>query len=206
MAIKIDKPIIDARVLTEEKPKEEVIEPKLRKVDIKRAKTLTGTTTKIKTNESNMYITLNNIEIEGKIHVHEIFINSQHQGSHQYISFISRLISAVFRASRDPSFIVREAKSIFAEEGYWEQGGGGFHPSVIHHIGCVIGDHLEHLKVINSGEKVPEKAPMEQETPKEESIKEAKKPRGSLCPECGEYSVVKTDGCAGCICGYSHCS
>ena len=84
------------------------------------AQTLSGSTYKIKTPLSDhaMYLTINDIILnEGSDHEQrrpfEIFLNSKNMDQFQWISALTRVISAVFRKGGDCTFLVEELKAIF---------------------------------------------------------------------------------------------
>ena len=110
---------------------------------------LCGSTYKIKPTGSDhaMYITINDIvHDDGTRRPFEIFINSKHLDSFQYIAVMTRLISAVWRTNGDHRFVVDEMKQIFDPQGgYFLPKGGGFCPSVVAHIGMVIEKHINNI-------------------------------------------------------------
>jgi len=185
---------------------------------------LQGTTYKIKTplSKQALYITINDI-CEGDVRrPFEIFINSKNLQHFSWIVAMTRLISAVFRRSSDPSFLVEELKSIFDPNGGYFRN-GRYIPSLVAEIGDVIEQHL-----INIGFMEPKK------TKKQNSVKlnvpvNASEPMGStesigmasekvettgnlsspfmICPQCGERSLFFEENCNKCFsCGYSKCS
>jgi ribonucleoside-diphosphate reductase alpha chain len=108
---------------------------------------LQGTTYKIKTPLSGqaLYITINDIVGDnGRMRPFELFINSKNLQHFSWMVAMTRLISAVFRRTSDPSFLVEELKSVFDPNGgYFKQ--GHYVPSLAAEIGEVIGQHLQRL-------------------------------------------------------------
>jgi len=115
---------------------------------------LRGKTYKIKTplSAQGLYITINDIiESNGKVRPFEIFINSKNLQHFSWMVAMTRLISAVFRRTSDPSFLVEELKCIFDPNGgYFKK--GKYIPSLVAEIGEVIQHHLESIGI---GEESP---------------------------------------------------
>ena len=171
MTVKIDKKIVDYRVISPEaKLKEEqerAQKEEQRKQDnivhmhesVERPETLLGSTYKIKTPESEhaMYITINDIVLNmGTEHEQrrpfEIFINSKNMEHFQWILALTRITSAVFRKGGDITFLVEEMRAVFDPKGgYWKKG-GRFVPSLVAEIGDVIEEHLRKLGMMKTDE------------------------------------------------------
>lgn len=166
----INKKIISVALAKEdEKPK-------------KRAHILEGKTYKSKIpNKHSMYVTIN--DFEGK--PLEIFINSIDIEHYQWMTALTRIMSAVFRKEDDLAFLVAELKAVVDPNGgFWK--GGKYIPSIVHEIGLILEEHLNTEKV--------------------EEVSIEKQIKGSKCPSCGNYSLQKTEGCDKCLdCGYSKC-
>jgi len=116
---------------------------------LERPETLSGSTYKIKTplSEHAIYITINNIESEGKMIPFEIFINCKNMEYFAWSSAVTRLLSAVFRNCKDASFVIEELKSIFDPNGGYFQKGKRME-SVQAEIGCVIERHFQSIWLI----------------------------------------------------------
>jgi ribonucleoside-diphosphate reductase alpha chain len=110
---------------------------------------LVGKTYKLRTPLSGqaLYITINDItEASGRVRPFELFINSKNLQHFSWMVAMTRLISAVFRRTADPSFLVEELKSIFDPNGgYFKQ--GHYVPSLAAEIGEVIEQHLRSLGI-----------------------------------------------------------
>ena len=83
-----------------------VVDSVSEKVDVKpipalieRTEALSGSTYKIKTplSEHALYITINNIEVDGQLRPFELFINSKSMEHFQWIVAFTRIVSAIFR-------------------------------------------------------------------------------------------------------------
>ena len=108
-----------------------------------RPEVLLGRTYKIKWLESDhaFYITINDIEKDGRRRPFEVFINSKNMEAYAWALALTRMISAVFRRGGDVSFVVDELKAIFDPRGgQWM--GGRYVPSLLAAIGEVIERHM----------------------------------------------------------------
>jgi ribonucleoside-diphosphate reductase alpha chain len=163
-----------------------------------RPEDLSGRTYKIKWLDSDhaFYITINDIEKDGRRRPFEIFINSKNMEAYAWALALTRMISAVFRRGGDVSFVVHELKAIFDPRGgQWMS--GRYVPSLLAAIGEVIERHMIDIGFL--GQRGPSLAP-EAQVPVEGA-------RARFCPRCGDASFVKLEGCDSCLsCGYSKCS
>ena len=84
-----------------------------------RPEVLIGQTYKIKWLDSDhaFYITVNDIEKDGRRRPFEVFINSKNMEAYAWAVALTRMISAVFRRGGDVSFVVDELKAIFDPRG-----------------------------------------------------------------------------------------
>ncbi|HWY63720.1 MAG TPA: adenosylcobalamin-dependent ribonucleoside-diphosphate reductase, partial [Rhizomicrobium sp.] len=163
-----------------------------------RPEELPGRTYKIKWLDSDhaFYITINDIEKDGRRRPFEIFINSKNLEAYAWALALTRMISAVFRRGGDVSFVVDELKAIFDPRGgQWMS--GRYVPSLLAAIGEVIERHMVDIGFL--GQRGPSIMP------------DAKIPaegvRARFCPRCGDASFVNLEGCDSCLsCGYSKCN
>lgn len=163
---------------------------------------LEGVTYKIKTpaSEHALYVTINDIEINGKRRPFEIFINSKNMDNFAWITALTRVLSAVFRHDEDPSFVIEELQSVFDPRGGYFRPGGKYMPSLVAEIGECIRCHLVKIGVIQLQEPSTELLAKRQAT-QDQGIKKL-----DQCPKCNQFSVAKLDGCDTCLdCGYSKC-
>lgn len=162
-----------------------------------RPATLTGSTYKIKWPESDhaIYITINDIEQDGRKRPFEVFINSKNMEHYAWTVALTRMISAVFRRGGDVSFVVEELKAVFDPRGgYWM--GGRYVPSLLAAIGEVIENHMVQTGFLERGDSI---------LPNAEKSSKAKKV-GGQCPRCGSAALIKQEGCDTCsACGWSRC-
>ena len=195
--MKIDKKITSYKVNPPSQTPDTTPEPvQTMHEKVPRPEDLNGRTYKIKSPDSALYITINNILIDGTIHPYEIFINSKNMEHYEWVVALTRLISAVFRKGGEVKFLVEELKGVFSPKGgYWKK--GKYMPSLVAEIGSVIEEHLKYIGVIE------EEAPSEYLMAKRE---EHAKAIGTMCTKCNQKSVVLLDGCSTCLsCGDSKC-
>ncbi len=161
---------------------------------------LMGRTYKIKWLESDhaFYITINDVEKDGRRRPFEVFINSKNMEAYAWALALTRMISAVFRRGGDVSFVVDELKAIFDPRGgQWM--GGRYVPSLLAAFGEVIERHMIEIGFLNARAMPPAPAALATRVPREGVP-------AHFCPRCGEASFVKLEGCDSCLsCGYSKC-
>ena len=108
-----------------------------------RPQALEGNTYKLKWPDSEhaIYLTVNDIIINGHRRPFEVFINSKNMEHFAWTVALTRMISAVFRRGGDVSFVVEELKAVFDPRGgAWM--GGKYIPSILAAIGGVIERHM----------------------------------------------------------------
>ncbi|MBF0448979.1 MAG: hypothetical protein HQL67_12320 [Magnetococcales bacterium] len=122
---------------------------------LQRPESLDGSTYKIKTHLSDhaLYVTINDIVIEGKHRPFEIFINTKNMENFAWVIALTRVISAVFRREEDVTFMVDELKSIFDGQGGYFKTGGKRMPSVVAEIGECLEKHLIKIGLIEPSEE-----------------------------------------------------
>jgi ribonucleoside-diphosphate reductase alpha chain len=166
-----------------------------------RPEELIGRTYKIKWLDTDhaFYITINDIEKDGRRRPFEIFINSKNMEAYAWALALTRMISAVFRRGGDVSFVVDELKAIFDPRGgQWMS--GRYVPSLLAAIGEVIEKHMVEIGFM--GQRQASLSGM-----LDAHAIPAEGARARFCPRCGAATFVKLEGCDSCLsCGYSKCS
>ena len=171
-----------------------------------RPEVLPGATYKVRWPESDhaMYITINDIVIDGRRRPFEVFINSKNTEHYAWTVALTRMVSAVFRRGGDVSFVVDELKAVFDPRGgHWM--GGRYIPSLLAAIGEVIEQHLVEIGFIQRPEAGvgAEKLQLAASAGGGESGNSGFRP----CPRCAQASVIRMENCDTCTsCGYSKCS
>ena len=165
-----------------------------------RPEELEGNTYKVKWPDSEhaIYITINDIVLNGHRRPFEVFINSKNMEHFAWTVALTRMISAVFRRGGDVSFVVEELKAVFDPRGgAWM--GGKYIPSILAAIGGVIEQHLIATGFI-AGEGMGLK------TDPQAKVVGLDAPRGKACSSCGQFDLRMVEGCMTCgSCGYSKC-
>ena len=108
-----------------------------------RPEVLLGQTYKIKWLDADhaFYITINDVEKDGRRRPFEVFINSKNMEAYAWTLALTRMISAVFRRGGDVSFVVDELKAVFDPRGgQWME--GHYVPSLLAAIGEVVERHM----------------------------------------------------------------
>ncbi|HEY0107115.1 MAG TPA: adenosylcobalamin-dependent ribonucleoside-diphosphate reductase [Rhizomicrobium sp.] len=166
-----------------------------------RPEVLIGQTYKIKWMDSDhaFYITVNDIEKDGRRRPFEVFINSKNMEAYAWALALTRMISAVFRRGGDVSFVVEELKAIFDPRGgQWS--GERYIPSLMAAIGEVLEKHMIDIGFIARHDEAL--VPSERRA----VAVAAEGAPARYCPRCGSPSLVRLEGCESCVsCGYSRC-
>ena len=166
-----------------------------------RPEVLLGQTYKIKWPDSDhaFYITINDIEQDGRRRPFEVFINSKNMEAYAWTLALTRMVSAVFRRGGDVSFVVHELKAVFDPRGgQWMN--GQYVPSLLAAIGEVIERHL-----VATGFMPPRENLVMSETVQAVAVA-AGELRGRTCPRCGSPALIRQEGCDTCVaCGFSRC-
>ncbi|MGX0878024.1 ribonucleoside-diphosphate reductase alpha chain [Roseovarius sp. MBR-154] len=162
---------------------------------------LEGATYKLKWPDSNhaIYVTVNDIVLNGHRRPFEVFINSKNMEHYAWTVALTRMISAVFRRGGDVSFVVEELKAVFDPRGgAWMN--GKYIPSILAAIGGVLERHMVQIGFL-AGEGLGLKAdPTAQ-------VVGFDAPKGPACPACGSYDMRMIEGCRTCAsCGHSKCA
>lgn len=229
MATKIDKKIVDFKVVKDEPEVVEPvkpIEPEKMHENVERPDMLLGSTYKIKTplSEHALYVTINDVILnEDTDHEtrqpYEIFINSKSMDQFQWVVALTRVISAVFRKGGDVCFLVEELKAVFDPQGGYFKKGGKFMPSLVAEIGDAIESHMKMIGLIRDEgpdehqRKLMAAKRAEYETKREVAVESCDDdastsfPEGAqLCKKCHTKATIMMDGCMTCLnCGDSKC-
>jgi len=164
-----------------------------------REEKLTGATYKLRWADSEhaLYVTINDIEQDGRRRPFEIFINSKNMDHYAWVVALTRMISAVFRRSGDVAFVAEELKAVFDPRGgQWQN--GRYVPSLIAAIGGILERHM-----VGTGFLPPSPG---EAGPMLPFVSAAVRPLGPLCPKCSQPGLVKEAGCLSCRhCGWSKC-
>ena len=167
---------------------------------LSRPEALEGQTYKVKWPDSEhaLYITVNDLLLNGHRRPFEVFINSKNMEHFAWTVALTRMISAVFRRGGDVSFVVEELKAVFDPRGgAWVD--GKYIPSILAAIGGVIEHHMVVTGFL-SGEGMGLKSDPQAE------VVNLEQSRGAACSSCGQFDLRMVEGCMTCgSCGYSKC-
>ena len=165
-----------------------------------RPQALEGQTYKLKWPDSEhaIYLTVNDVVLNGHRRPFEVFINSKNMEHFAWTVALTRMISAVFRRGGDVSFVVEELKAVFDPRGgAWIK--GKYIPSILAAIGGVLETHMVAIGFLE-GEGLGLKQDPQAVMPAGASGK------GKACSSCGQYDLRMVEGCMTCAsCGYSKC-
>jgi len=161
---------------------------------------LEGATYKLKWPDSNhaIYLTVNDIVLNGHRRPFEVFINSKNMEHFAWTVALTRMISAVFRRGGDVSFVVEELKAVFDPRGgAWMN--GKYIPSILAAIGGILEQHMIKIGFLE-GEGLGLKS---DPTAQVVNLSDTHAP---ACPACGQFEMRMIEGCMTCAsCGYSKC-
>jgi ribonucleoside-diphosphate reductase alpha chain len=182
---------------------------------LEREGVLSGFTYKVRWPSSDhaLYITINDIERDGRRRPFEVFINTKNLEHYAWTVALTRMISAIFRRGGDVAFVVEELKAIFDPQGgQWV--GGRYVPSLLAAIGQVIEEHMVRTGFLaRPGEPGPEAEDLRRALaaaePRAEVLQTSALERGTgrVCPRCGSPSLHRREACWVCsACDYSKCN
>ena len=165
-----------------------------------RPQALEGQTYKLKWPDSEhaIYLTVNDVVVNGHRRPFEVFINSKNMEHFAWTVALTRMISAVFRRGGDVSFVVEELKAVFDPRGgAWIK--GKYISSILAAIGGVLETHMVAIGFLE-GEGLGLKQDPQAVMPTGALGK------GKACSSCGQYDLRMVEGCMTCAsCGYSKC-
>jgi len=167
-----------------------------------RSENITGATYKLRWPDSEhaFYVTINDVETDGKRRPFEIFINSKNLEQYAWVVALTRMISAVLRRGGDVSFVADELKQVFDPRGgQWTD--RRYVPSLVAAIGEILERHMIDTGFLAIG------APPVAQDQVGSAASRSKSMLGPLCPKCSQPGLVKEAGCLTCVhCGWSKCS
>jgi ribonucleoside-diphosphate reductase alpha chain len=176
---------------------------------LERETVLSGFTYKLKWPGSDhaIYVTINDIERNGRRCPFEIFINTRNLEHYAWTVALTRMISAVFRRGGDVTFVADELKAVFDPQGgHWVA--GRYVPSLLAAIGEVIETHMIRTGFLQSDEaRLPlARAKAEGDLALGAAMTSERPVRLKLCPRCSSAAYTQREGCWVCdTCGFSRC-
>ena len=149
--------------------------------------------------EHAMYVTVNDIDLDGVRRPFEVFVNSKNLEHYAWVVALTRMISAVFRRGGEVAFVADELKQVFDPRGgQWSN--GRYVPSLVAAIGAILERHMT-----ETGFLAPAVPAGLQDAPTAAPVTATA--LGPLCPKCSQPGLVREAGCLSCVhCGWSKCS
>jgi ribonucleoside-diphosphate reductase alpha chain len=155
--------------------------------------------------KNSVFITLSFVNADSRVRPIEIFINSKDLTRAPEYVVLTRLVSAIFRRSNDPMFILEELQGIF------DPNGGTFKEGKYYHsFYAEIADVIERFFFDVGILERPDVRPMEDNGPAEAVMLSENKVNAKfrICKECNNRTLKTENGCDICMspeCGYSRC-
>lgn len=157
----------------------------------------------------SVYVTLSYVWENGQKRPVEIFINSKDLTHAAEYAVLTRLISAIFRKTNDPHFILEELRSIYDPNGGFFKNG-----KYIYSFYAEVADVIERF-FIEEGIVKGGNTPAQMEIPIQSELKKPKNGGNGeehqntnfkVCPECNARALKTENGCDFCVqCGYTKC-
>ena len=155
--------------------------------------------------KNSVFITLSYVKEKNEIRPIEIFINSKDLTRAPEYVVLTRLVSAIFRRSNDPMFILEELQGIFDPNGGTFKEGKYYH-SFYAEIADVIERFFFDVGIMESPNKHSIKDDSLANVTKNETNTDNSEFR--ICNECNNKTLKTENGCDICMspeCGYSKC-
>tara|TARA_B100000700_G_C14859731_1_gene768045 strand:- start:264 stop:929 length:666 start_codon:yes stop_codon:yes gene_type:complete len=159
--------------------------------------------------KNSVFVTLGYISENGRKRPFEIFINSKDLTRAPEYVVLTRLISAIFRRTDDPMFILEELRGIFDPSGGFFKEGKYMH-SFYAEVADVIERFFFDVGIVEKPDLLPK-----QDNGMVDSAPILSNDEGNLgnlqfkiCPECSNRTLKMEAGCDVCVdsdCGYSKC-
>ena len=159
--------------------------------------------------KNSVFVTLGYISENGRKRPFEIFINSKDLTRAPEYVVLTRLISAIFRRTDDPMFILEELRGIFDPSGGFFKEGKYMH-SFYAEVADVIERFFFDVGIVEKPDLLPQ-----QDNGIIKNAPVLSNDEGNLgnlqfkiCPECSNRTLKMEAGCDVCVdsdCGYSKC-
>ena len=155
-----------------------------------------------------VFITLSYVNTPDGRRPIEIFINSKDLNRAPEYVVLTRLISAIFRRSANPLFILEELQGIFDPNGGSFKEGKYYH-SFYAEVAETIETFFSDVGIVKdkSSEKKPEMITKEELVPMDNTpLSSEINSQFRICPTCSSKALKTENGCDSCVqCGYSKC-
>ena len=158
--------------------------------------------------KNSVFITLSYVEEEKDVRPIEIFINSKDLTRAPEYVVLTRLVSAIFRRSNDPMFILEELQGIFDPNGGTFKEGKYYH-SFYAEIADVIERFFFDVGILERPDAMPiEDNGLQKKFVQAKEEGNAGNTKFRICNECNNRTLKTENGCDICMdpdCGYSKC-
>ena len=155
--------------------------------------------------KNSVFITLSYVNDNGVLSPIEIFINSKDLTKTSEYVVLTRLISAIFRRSTNPMFILEELQGIFDPNGGSFKEGKYYH-SFYSEIADVIERFFYDVKIIEKPQSSNSIVADQNDLAHVEQNVVDFNSEFKICPSCSGKSLKTENGCDSCMdCGYSKC-
>ena len=157
--------------------------------------------------KNSVFITLSYINKNEVLSPIEIFINSKDLTKTSEYVVLTRLISAIFRRSTNPMFILEELQGIFDPNGGSYKEGKYYH-SFYSEIADVIERFFYDVGIVEAPEKHPasDNGNVQTTTVLAKDEGNMGNMEFKVCPDCNNRTLKTENGCDSCMdCGYSKC-
>ena len=158
--------------------------------------------------KNSVFITLSYVGEETDVRPIEIFINSKDLTRAPEYVVLTRLVSAIFRRSNDPMFILEELQGIFDPNGGTYKEGKYYH-SFYAEIADVIERFFFDVGILERPDAMPiEDNGLQKKFVQAKEEGNAGNTKFRICNECNNRTLKTENGCDICMdpdCGYSKC-
>ena len=156
--------------------------------------------------KNSVFVTMSYIKHDDQIRPIEIFINSKDLTRAPEYVVLTRLISAIFRRSPNPLFILEELQGIFDPNGGSFKEGKYYH-SFYAEIADVIERFFYDVNILKKPDTFVNN--IENQTNSKSTISNSNVIENDvfkICPDCSAKALKTENGCDSCMdCGYSKC-
>ena len=155
--------------------------------------------------KNSVFITMSYIKYEEQIRPIEIFINSKDLTRAPEYVVLTRLISAIFRRSPNPLFILEELQGIFDPNGGSFKEGKYYH-SFYAEIADVIERFFYDVNILEQSNSFTNINDGITANTLDDPISLGENNLFKICPDCNAKALKTENGCDSCMdCGYSKC-
>lgn len=157
----------------------------------------------------SVFVTIGYIkDAGGKYKPFEIFLNSKDLTKAAEFAMITRLLSAIFRRSEDPTFILEELRSIYDPNGIGYFKDGKYINSFYAELAEILEEFFTEIGLIEKPKNESKYVVFSNFNNSSNGTEDEDLSKFQICPKCGMRTLKVEEGCYTCInpeCGYSRC-